>query len=434
TDGEDESDEADDGNEDEESEDDEKSGQDEESDASEGNDFGLMDTEDEEDESEVENLSSDEGPEERPIGKTTKHLNKKQKFDVQHSDTSESDDESDEDSPSNQPSSDSENDFNASENEVDDEEEDESKPTKKLNTWEDIYGRKRDRDGNIIEPESAGGKYIPPHVRAKLAAESGEDQKKLEKLNRLKKQLKGWLNRLSEANIFKIVSDVDKLYMQNPRYDMNVTLTSLIYESLVSNVIAPERMVLEHMLLIAALHANVGSEVGAHFLQFMIEKFSSMLTGLHECDVEDKHLDNIILIICHMYTFKIFHHGLIFEILKKLTSELSEKSVECVLLTLKSIGFALRKDDPTALKELIATLQSKANAASTELKDNTRLKYMLDVLLAVKNNNVNKIPQYDPSLAEHLRKILKTLMVNGKYVTTLNITLDDLLKADQRGK
>lgn len=59
---------------------------------------------------------------------------------------------------------------------------------------------------------------------------------------------------------------------------------------------------------------------------------------------------------------------------------------------------------------------------------------MLDVLLAIKNNNVNKIPQYDPSLAEHLRKILKSLMINGKYVTTLNITLDDLLKADQRGK
>lgn len=59
---------------------------------------------------------------------------------------------------------------------------------------------------------------------------------------------------------------------------------------------------------------------------------------------------------------------------------------------------------------------------------------MLDVLLAIKNNNVNKIPQYDPTVAEHLRKILKTLLVNGKYVTTLNISLEDLLKADDRGK
>lgn len=59
---------------------------------------------------------------------------------------------------------------------------------------------------------------------------------------------------------------------------------------------------------------------------------------------------------------------------------------------------------------------------------------MLDTLLAIKNNNVNKIPQYDPTVAEHLRKILKTLLVNGKYVTTLNISLADLLSADDRGK
>lgn len=204
----------------------------------------------------------------------------------------------------------------------------ESNPTNKSKTWEDIYGRKRDKDGNVLEAESStkDGKYIPPHVRARLAAESGEDPKKLEKLNRLKKQLKGWLNRLSEANMHKIVTDIDNLYMQNPRYDMNLTLTSLIFDSLVSNVLAPERMVLEHMMLIAALHANVGSEVGelhddinllvlfeffhfhpsgAHFLQSMIEKFSSMLTSLHEYDVEDKQLDNIVFIICHMYTFKV---------------------------------------------------------------------------------------------------------------------------------
>lgn len=59
---------------------------------------------------------------------------------------------------------------------------------------------------------------------------------------------------------------------------------------------------------------------------------------------------------------------------------------------------------------------------------------MLDVLLAIKNNNMNKIPSYDPKLAEHLRKVLRGMLVNGKYVTTLNITLEDLLRADQRGK
>lgn len=59
---------------------------------------------------------------------------------------------------------------------------------------------------------------------------------------------------------------------------------------------------------------------------------------------------------------------------------------------------------------------------------------MLDILTAIKNNNVNRIPNYDPKLAEHLRKILKTICVNGKYVNTLNISLDDLLNIQMRGK
>lgn len=108
---------------------------------------------------------------------------------------------------------------------------------------------------------------MPPHVRARMAAEAGDDPKRKEKLLRLRRHLKGFLNRLSEANIHKIATDIDALYMQNPRYDMNNTLTSLMLDGLVSNVIAPERMVLEHTLLVAALHANVGSEVGRFYFQ-----------------------------------------------------------------------------------------------------------------------------------------------------------------------
>lgn len=52
---------------------------------------------------------------------------------------------------------------------------------------------------------------------------------------------------------------------------------------------------------------------------------------------------------------------------------------------------------------------------------------MLETLLAIKNNNMNKIPQYDPTLGEHFRKLLKGLITTGKYVTTLNITMNDFL-------
>lgn len=255
------------------------------SDASEeGDDFGLMDSADEDSAAEgeqSEEVSSDDAPEERPIKKSAKSTNKKKKVEVSDEDfeSSQSDSESDQESveqagkfvrkpPSDSDSSELDDSF--PEDGMDDmdlegsDSEGETETANDSKTWEDIYGRKRDKDGNVIGTETStqDGKYIPPHVRARLAAESGEDPKKAEKLNRLKKQLKGWLNRLSEANIYKIVTDIDNLYMQNPRHDMNITLTSLMFDSLISNVLAPERMVLEHMLLIAALHGNVGSEVG----------------------------------------------------------------------------------------------------------------------------------------------------------------------------
>lgn len=53
---------------------------------------------------------------------------------------------------------------------------------------------------------------------------------------------------------------------------------------------------------------------------------------------------------------------------------------------------------------------------------------MLDILMAIKNNNMSKIPSYNPEHVEHLKKLLRTLVRRGNYVTELKITLDDILK------
>lgn len=52
---------------------------------------------------------------------------------------------------------------------------------------------------------------------------------------------------------------------------------------------------------------------------------------------------------------------------------------------------------------------------------------MLEILLAVKNNNINKIPQYDPLQVEHLRKVMKSVIRKGNAIVQFNVTLEDLL-------
>lgn len=169
-------------------------------------------------------------------------------------------------------------------------------------------------------------------------------------------------------------------------------------------------------------------------MEQIVQKFNSLFANIENLQVENKELDNYIFILCHMYTYKLFQHNLIYDVLEKLTKIFNEKSVECILLILKSVGFSLRKDDPLALKDLVIQLQKKANDSSEVQMGNVRIKFMLDILLAIKNNNMSKIPNYDPSLYDHFRKLLKSFTHAGKYITTLNITMEDILNADKHGK
>ncbi|KAK3923785.1 Nucleolar MIF4G domain-containing protein 1 [Frankliniella fusca] len=295
-------------------------------------------------------------------------------------------------------------------------------------SWQDIYGRMRDKDGNVVDEKP--GKYIPPALRAKM--QGGDDEKRKEILGRLKKQMKGLINRLAENNIASICTQIDELYMKNSRNDMNETILGLFSEALISQVLTPERLVMEHMLLIAVLHANVGSEVGAHFLQNMMKKFQEMLPTSEQ--VENKELDNVVLILSHLYNFKVLSASLMYEVLDKISEELNEKRIELLLVVLRSVGFSLRKDDPLALKSLILKLQGKAVNCPSALRNSSRVKFMLDILMAVKNNNMSKIPSYSPEHVEHLKKLLRTLVRRGNYIAELKISLEDLLNAEERGR
>lgn len=59
-----------------------------------------------------------------------------------------------------------------------------------------------------------------------------------------------------------ISTQIEQLYMNNSRNDMNETLTKLIFESLLARVISPERLLMEHVMLVTILHANIGTEIG----------------------------------------------------------------------------------------------------------------------------------------------------------------------------
>ncbi|XP_043546641.1 nucleolar MIF4G domain-containing protein 1 isoform X1 [Chiloscyllium plagiosum] len=296
-------------------------------------------------------------------------------------------------------------------------------------------------DGQSSEPDRLSGnegerisnegtdsrKYIPLQLHEKAET---IDAKKKEELLRLKKNIKGLLNRLSEPNMASISSQLEELYMKNSRKDMNDELTDVTLAACVTPALMPNRLMMEHVLLISILHHNVGIEVGAHVLEAAVKQFDEHWRKVSET----KECDNLINLIAHFYNFHVINSVLVFDILKKLTSNFKEKDIELILLLLKEVGFTLRKDDAVALRDLILAVQSKASSVGKQFQDQTRIRFMLETMLALKNNDMRKIPGYDPEPVERLRKLQRSLIHNSRGDFLLRATLENLLTADQVGR
>ncbi|KAG5268232.1 hypothetical protein AALO_G00209770 [Alosa alosa] len=323
--------------------------------------------------------------------------------------------------------------------EEEDEEEDEEEENEEMEEDDPDDTKEDDRDveENLNSEQSTSeesskvatlpsGKYIPPQLRGSM------DSKRKAELEKLKKTVKGLVNRLSEANLASISGQLEELYMSSSRKDMNDTLTDILLAACVSPSLMPDRLLMEHILLVSVLHYTVGLEVGAQFLETVVRKFIE----LYKLPREGKECDNLVAMVAHLYNFQVVHSLLIFDILRKLVGAFSEKDIELALFLLKTVGFALRKDDPLALKELITEAQRKASDAGAKFKDQTRVRFMLETMMALKNNDMRKIPGYDPELVDKLRKLQRTLIhrtASGSDVK-LRVSLENLLEADQVGR
>jgi nucleolar MIF4G domain-containing protein 1 len=324
---------------------------------------------------------------------------------------------------------------------------------------EDIYGRLINKEGDVVKSE----KYVPPAQRLKTLIEQASSSD-ARKLTNLSKQLNGLLNRLSTANMHSISNQIIQMFYSNQytRYDLIETLFNLLNNSLIQkNNVSPIRLIIEHAAIVAILSANIGVELGANILQ----KFANIInkelianTSDSTFSIENKTLDNLILFICNLYNFKLFSSSLLNDLLSDFLIEnltpithgvqnsnetiKVEKSVDLILVILRCVGFSLRKDDPVALKNIIVKLQAKINDIKSKLTNNLevdasingRLKFMIESVNAIKNNDVRRLDAYDQQPIELIRKQMRTMLKEEKDSTQLNITFKDLVNANELGR
>lgn len=245
----------------------------------------------------------------------------------------------------------------------------------------------------------------------------------------LKKKLKGLINKVTEMNLLSILNQIETVFHENVKQIVQQVLNEIIVDSLVQPASSPEKLIYELVIVISALHVNIGSEIGSSFLEAIVKKFDNYFTNSPD---EGKQLDNLLVILASLYNYGVTSACLAINILEKLSDRFSSKDIELITKFLRTTGASLRRDEPTFLKQLILNIKSKIGSIDGAPP---RTRFLIDTLSAITNNNVAKIcSPTDLELLEHYRKLLKTVTKKGESSAKINVPYDDLLSADVNGR
>ncbi len=320
-------------------------------------------------------------------------------------------------------------------------------------------------------------RYIPPALRAKLAAEEAASSASSTKASqgadaemdpvaaqKLRRQAQGLLNRLGDGNIDTIVSEYEALYRTHARAHVTATVTQLILDTITSRSNLIDTFVILHAALVAALHKVVGVEFAAYFIQRLVEDLTRHYDELKrssdqpqaaggEEDVQGKECLNLSVLACELYNLHVVACPLVYDLIRMFLGERPEGSpataeggvgevdIELLLRTMRSCGHQLRHDDSTSLKAIIALTQARVAASPAALS--TRTKFMLERMVELQKSKAkgSSAEAANPNSAagQLLTRMKKYLggMAKKRSVRShepLRISLKDLRDADKKGK
>ncbi|KAE8699220.1 MIF4G domain and MA3 domain-containing protein isoform 1 [Hibiscus syriacus] len=227
------------------------------------------------------------------------------------------------------------------------------------------------------------GKYVAPHLRSRARNESEEQ-------TRMRRRIRGLLNRLSESNVESITGEMAKIFRSASRS----VCTQIISEEVLASCHNGPRGNEQHAAVFAAFVAGMASLVGMDF--------SAKLMAL----------------------------------LAKIFERLTEIDVSTILTVLQCCGMKIRGDDPAAMKNFILCVQNrvselKAPSGDGEAKINgKRMEFMLETICDIKNNK--KKPKEDTVQHTRIKKWLQKLRAEDILIRGLKWS--KLLDPDKKGQ
>ncbi|CUS08143.1 unnamed protein product [Tuber aestivum] len=276
-------------------------------------------------------------------------------------------------------------------------------------------------------------KYLPPSLRKTQA--TGPEQPA-----HLRRKCHGLLNRLSEANLTPILSEVEELYTTNPRGDVTSTLSNLLITIVGDQSALSDTFMILHAGFVAGVYKIMGTGFGAHIVQAVIEDFDGYYNNVNGIDgpaSASKKCTNLMSFISELYNFQVVGAVLIFDLLRIFLGEITELNTELLLKVARNCGHQLRQDDPTSLKDLVIMMQPAIEKIGHE-NLSIRTRFMIETLTNLKNNRSKSAAANSVVVAEATIRMKKLLgALNNRQIRAsepLRVSLADIRNTDTKGK
>lgn len=300
--------------------------------------------------------------------------------------------------------------------------------------------RPRQRENPYVAPTTGVtvAKYVPPSLRKAAGTE-------VESRSRLRKQLQGLVNRLTDANILSIVQSVEELYSRNARGDVTDIITDIIMAQICKSESLPDQFFVLTGGFAAAIYRIIGSSFGSHLIRRIVSEFGTQYEQASQgkdFDVDSaiqKQASNILTLLSQMYIFEVVSCKIMFDYMERLLDDLNEINVELLLRICRMAGRLLRKDDPQALKHVSTVLNQSVSKAGY-VNVSARTKFMVETIADLKNAKPKARGMDSAVVSEHVQRMKKRLgelksqtrRLDG--LAPMGVGLGDIEGAETQGK
>lgn len=296
----------------------------------------------------------------------------------------------------------------------------------------------RQRENPYVAPTTGVtvAKYVPPSLRR--AANSEEERK-----SRLRKQVQGLINRLTDANILSIVKSVEELYQNNARGDVTDVMTDAIMAQICKPESLPDQFFVLTGGFAAAIYRLIGSSFGSVLIRRIVEDFGGHYEqASKEQNAESaiqKEASNILTLLSQLYVFEVVTCKIIFDYMERLLSDLNEINVELLLRICRMAGRMLKQDDQQSLKHVSGVLnQSVSKVGYSNIS--ARTKFMVETITDLTKGKKKARGLDFTVVSEHVQRMKKRLgelksqsrRLDG--LAPMGVGLVDIEGAETRGK